>query len=137
MTIISRLWNAVKLHSSIIFPALALAWSIFILLSPQLTDVLSTIISNSFSRFVIFWVLGVLLVLSFNRFRFSAPKIALISIAMASLVITLYVLVVYPTMESKQLNNLIFSCSSGVILGSLAGTWGKYIFEVYIDEFGA
>ncbi|MDO5044475.1 MAG: hypothetical protein Q4E22_04170, partial [Coriobacteriia bacterium] len=128
---LDTIWNEIRKHTAVIFPILALVWAAFIVLTTFFDKPLYTYFSGSFVRFVLFWFLGVFLVLSFDSYRIKSSKIALISFMLASIIVAIYAFVEQLKYPHIDMFNLVFACSSGAILGTLAGTWGRFIFETY------
>ncbi len=129
------LWSRIRRKGPIIFPIITGLWIILILVSPNFQDLTSPFIANNFARFLLFWILGLFTMLSFDAQRIRSWKISLYTIMIAAPVLIIYYLSVEHFSVITSPGNLIFACFAGTLLGALAGTWGNYVLQVYRDEF--
>lgn len=136
-----------------IFITLTISWTLLLIVMPWIEEQLAFIISTNFMRFVNFWFLGICMLFSCRSAKHKTWKNALKSCLLCIIPVLIYTLMTihFDSLDLPQRTqvltilsdsssllfgdeetlNLILDCLIGSSLGSLAGTWAKYIYEVY------
>lgn len=127
------LWSRLRKSSPILFPIFSVLLTILILTTPLYEERISGVISNNFIRFVLFWLLGLFILFSFTTTKIRPWRIAFRSTLLCSIVIALYCVIASHVHTVFSFTDVLFDSMAGALLGALAGTWGKYVLEVYND----
>lgn len=127
-------WKFIRAQGPRFFPLIAVFWVLLIIASPFLHRYLPAFIGNDFVRFVLFWMLSVLIIISVNTRAIKPWKIGVGAVLVSSLVLLVYFYVSSLTGNINSPVNLLFACLSGAVLGALAGNWGLYVLEMYMDD---
>lgn len=127
------LWEHIRKGAPVIFPTLSVLLTVLIALTPLYEKSVEFVISTSFIRFALFWFLGVAVLFSQKNTRIKPYRVAFRATLLSLGALALYCVVSYKVNGALQLNDVLFDSLSGALLGALAGTWAKYILEVYSD----
>lgn len=127
-------WYRVRSKAHVVFPALALLDVALILTSPLYSGLPALLCGGAFSKFCMFWCLGVFVVLSFANRRRRPAAVACLAAVVAVVVGLAFYLVSCLVLGQPDFPRFFFACLSGAILGALAGTWFMYVMEVYVGR---
>ena len=126
-------WRRIRTMLPEYLPLAALIWGVLLTSSPFIPGALGEFLTNRFIIFILFWVQSVLLLLAFNTDHRRPWKTALLAITFCAAVWAVYQIVWVFSDFDRRWTDIAFAALTGSVLGSLAGTWGVYLLEVYQD----
>ncbi len=135
--LLTSISSAFSRHFKLLY-FIGLTGSLMLILAlPFYEQLITFIISTNFVRFVLFWIFGASLLLIINTGRIKPWRATLYACCLCLLPTCIYCLVEL-NFTQNSIVDIFFNSICGACLGTLAGSWGSYVFEVYntrlIDE---